>query len=97
MIVSSMKLHRFLQVKRVIKLCNNLASPKRGETGYNPAYKYDMIYNVLFNNVNALTKFAELDQTGDETTWGHAGFGEAGSGIIGRVRSQVKRKVVRLF
>jgi hypothetical protein len=88
MIVSSMKVHRFLQIKRVIKLCNNLSAPKKGEIGYNPAYKYDFIYKVLFHNVNALTKFAELDQTGDETTWGHGGFGEAGSGIIGRVRDK---------
>jgi hypothetical protein len=77
--------HRFLQIKRVIKLCNNDISPKKGQDGYNPAYKYDLIYKTIIHNVNAITALAELDQTGDETTWGHGGFGEAGTGIIGRV------------
>ena len=76
---------RWLQIKRVIKLCNNETAPKRGEPDYNPAYKYDMIYDVLVQNLNAITEEAELDLCGDETTWGHGGFGEAGSGLIGRI------------
>jgi hypothetical protein len=87
-IANAMKYHRFLQIKRVIKLCNHLVAPKKGECGYNPAYKYDLIYKVLFHNINAVSKYAELDQTGDETTWGHGGFGEAGSGLVGRVRDK---------
>jgi hypothetical protein len=76
---------RWLQIKRCIKLCNNETAPKRGEPAYNPAYKYDMLYNVLIENLNAITAEAELDLSGDETTWGHGGFGEAGSGLIGRI------------
>jgi hypothetical protein len=76
---------RWLQIKRCIKLCNNETAPKRGEPDYDPAYKYDMLYNVLIENLNAITEEAELDLSGDETTWGHGGFGEAGSGIIGRI------------
>ena len=72
---------RWLEIKRVIKLCNNLTAKKPGEQGYNPAYKYDLIYDVLTHNVNAITKYAGLDLCGDETTWGHQGFAEAGSGI----------------
>ena len=74
-IASSLTYRRFLQIKRVIKLCNNESSPKRGQLGYDPAYKYDLLFKVLINNVNALTAKAELDQCGDETTWGHGGFG----------------------
>lgn len=76
---------RWLQIKRVIKLNNNSRDPQCGEPGYNPAYKFDMLYNVIISNTNALSKYAELDQTGDETTWGHGGFGESGSGLVGRI------------
>jgi hypothetical protein len=85
LIAESMHHCRWLQIKRVIKLCNNETAPKRGEPGYDPAYKYDMIYKVLIDNLNAITEEAELDLSGDETTWGHGGFGEAGSGLIGRI------------
>ncbi len=45
-----------------------------------------MLYeDVLIDNLNAITEEAELDLSGDETTWGHGGFGEPGSGIIGRI------------
>jgi hypothetical protein len=81
----SMRHGRWLQIKRVVKLCNNDGVPKRGEEGYDPAYKYDMLWDVIFANVNAITKHAELDLCGDETTWGHGGFGEAGSGLVGRI------------
>ena len=81
----SMRHGRWLQIKRVVKLCNNQAAPKRGMEGYDPAYKYDMLWYVLFANVNAISKHAELDLCGDETTWGHGGFGEAGSGLVGRI------------
>jgi hypothetical protein len=43
----SMTHHRFLQIKKVVKLRNNLIAPKKGDAGYNPIYKYDIIYNVL--------------------------------------------------
>lgn len=76
---------RWLQIKRVMKLNNNQTSPKRGEEGYNPAFKFDLIYDVLISNLNAVTKYAEADQCGDETTWGHGGYGEAGSGLAGRI------------
>ena len=69
-------------------MCNNEAVPKKGQPGYDPAYKYDYLYKVLIHNVNALTKTAELDMTGDETTWGHGGFGEAGSGLTGRIQGK---------
>jgi len=81
----SISYRRWIQLKRVYKLCNNSESPKRGQEGYNPAYKYDMLYDVLFSNVRAVSKRAELDMCGDETTWGHEGFGEAGSGLTGRI------------
>lgn len=68
----SMRHSRWLQIKRVLKLNNN-NSPKRGQDGYDPAYKYDMLYDVLVHNVNAVTERAELDLCGDETTWGHGG------------------------
>ena len=75
----------WLQIKRVIKLNNNTLSPKHGQPGYDPAYKFDMLYKTLVHNVNAITKTAALDLCGDETTWGHGGYGEAGSGLCGRI------------
>jgi hypothetical protein len=75
---------RWLQIKRTYKLCDNDLSPKRGKPGYDPAYKYDYIYKCLIRNVNEMTQSADLDLCGDETTCGHGGFGEAGSGILAR-------------
>ena len=75
---------RWVQIKRVFKLCDNAAAPKKGENGYDPSYKYDYVYLCLVSNTNELTLFADLDLCGDETTCGHGGFGEAGSGILAR-------------
>ena len=85
LVAGSLTYERWLQIKRTIKLCNNSTAPKRGDDGYDPAYKFDLIYDVLIANVNAITEFAELDQGGDETTFGHGGHGEAGSGLVGRI------------
>jgi hypothetical protein len=84
-VADSINHSRWLQIKRTYKLCNNDISPKRGEPGYNPAYKYDMLYDTLIHNINQMTEFAESDQCGDETTWPHGGYGEAGSGLLGRI------------
>ena len=65
---------RWLAVKRVIKLCNNDTAPKRVEAGYDPAYKFDMIYNKIIKNMNAIKESTDLDQCGDETTWFHGGY-----------------------
>ena len=37
------------------------------------------------HNTNAITARADLDLTGDETTFGHAGYGESNSGLMGRL------------
>ena len=78
---TSMRHARFLQIKRCIKLNNNEATPKRGESGYDPAYKYDFIWDVLVHNVNAISKSAGQDLAGDETSWGHQGYAETGAGL----------------
>ena len=39
----------------------------------------------MVSNCNAITKYADDNQTVDETTWGHAGYGEAGSALTGRL------------
>lgn len=61
---------------------------KKGEVGYNPAYKYDYQWKVLINNINAMTFEAELDQCGDETTTGHNAFGEQGTGLVSHVMNK---------
>ena len=76
---------RWLQLKRTYKLCDNDLAPKKGEEGYNPGYKFDYIYKCIVHNGNELAYSADSDLCGDETTWAHNGFGEAGTGILGRV------------
>jgi len=76
---------RWLELKRVVKLCNNNTAPKRGEANYNPAYKYDLIYDVLVTNVNAITGKAALDLAGDETTYAHEGYGEPLTSLVSRI------------
>jgi hypothetical protein len=75
---------RWLQDKRVYKICDNDLAPKKGEPDYDPAYKYDYIYKCLVHNINEFTQLGDLDLCGDETTCGHGGFGEAGSGLLPR-------------
>ena len=79
---------RWLQIKRCMKLQNNLTSKKRGEEGYDPAYKCDLVFKCLVNNVNAVTKRACLDACGDETTFAHNGYGEAGSDLVKLVKGK---------
>ena len=47
-----------------------------------------MLKNPGMLMCNAITKKADENQTVDETTWGHAGYGEAGSGLTGRLRNK---------
>ena len=79
---------RWLELKRVVKLCDNGSAKKRGEDGYNPAYKYDYIFDTITHNTNALTLYASLDLSADETSCAHQGYGEAGSGICVKVRGK---------
>ena len=55
-ISNSINFGRWLQIKRVIKLCNNKDAPKCSDTKYYPAYKFDFIYKAIVHNVNAITK-----------------------------------------
>jgi hypothetical protein len=36
-----------------MKLNSNQALPKGGEEGYNPAFKFDMLYDGVISNLNA--------------------------------------------
>ena len=51
-----------------------------------------MIYKVMVHNTNAMTEKADENLTVDETTWGHAGYGESGSGLCGRLMNKRKSK-----
>jgi hypothetical protein len=59
-----------------------MSCQKKGDAGYEPAYKYNMIFDVIISNVNYLTKEAALDMCGDETTYAHEGYGEADLGLV---------------
>jgi hypothetical protein len=84
-IAKSISHTRWLQLKRTYKLCDNQAAPKKGDKGYNPGYKFDYIFKCIINNINELSHSSDLDLCGDETTWAHNGFGEAGTGLLARV------------
>lgn len=87
-IAEAMTLTRFAEIKRNLKLCNNEKSAKRGERGYDPGYKYDLIYDTIVKNTNAISKKADENQVIDETTWGHSGYGEKQTGVTGRLRGK---------
>ena len=88
LIKKSITATRWYEIKRIYKLCNNDTAPKRGEDKYDPAYKFDLIYKMITSDVNNIANHACLDLTGDETTWGHAGYGKTGSGITGRIMNK---------
>ena len=84
-IANSIHHTRWLQLKRTFKLCDNERAPKRDQPGYDPAYKYDYLFKTIIYNLNAVTKSADLDLCGDETTFAHNGYGEPNSGILSRI------------
>jgi hypothetical protein len=84
-IYNAMSHTRILQLKQMYKLNNNCLAPKRNQPGYDPAYKYDVIYKTPIHNINWVTKNAGLDQCGAETTWGFGGYGKPGSGLVSRI------------
>ena len=82
-IAATMTLTRYGEIKCCKKLCLNVSSPKRWQENYDPAYyKYDLIYKCIVNNINAILAKADETQIIDKPTWGHAGYGESGTGTI---------------
>ena len=53
-ISQSMTLTRFGEIKSSIKLYNKNAENSRDQEGYKPAYKFDLPYNALVANTNAI-------------------------------------------
>jgi len=81
-IADSMTSTRWLEIKRAVKLNNNLTATKRDMPNHNPAQKFDYPFECIAFNANILTKNACSDLCGDETTWLNASWGEKGSGIV---------------
>jgi hypothetical protein len=46
---------RWLQIKHTYKLNLNSTTAKRGQEGYDPAYKYNYIYDTVIKNANYFT------------------------------------------
>ena len=70
---------RWKQLKSVFKLNHNMMSPKKGMEGYDPASKYDHIFQAVVHNMNYCTKYADLDAALDESSWPFSGYcGDAG-------------------
>ena len=87
-IADAMTLTRYGELKRNKKLCVNEFHHDRQHPKYNPAYKYDLVYKAIVTNTNAISAKADESQVIDETTWGHSGYGESGSGITGRLQNK---------
>ena len=83
-----MSLTKFGELKRSMKLCHNTSELKKGQPGYNPSCKYNLIYQTIVHNTNIITKYADKYQVVDETTWGYADCGELGSRLTGRLMNK---------
>ena len=46
-IVNTITHRHWLQIKRCIKLCDNSKVIPKGQPGYDPTYKYRMIFDVI--------------------------------------------------
>jgi len=84
-IASTFTKTRWLEIKRCYKLCNNLTAKKKGDANYEPAYKFNYIWDVICHNTNTISLFAESDLCFNETSYAFNGWGEAGTGLIGLV------------
>ena len=67
-IPNSINIGRWLQIKRIIMLCNNKDAPKRGDTNYDPDYNLYFAYKAIVHTFNDITKWDDLEQSGGETT-----------------------------
>ena len=83
-IAQGINYRRWLQIKRVKQLCNKDTSTNKWHGGYNLRYKIYYIWRCLIQNANFLTKHAELDLCGDETSWATESYGEEWAGLTGQ-------------
>ncbi len=51
-----------------------LQTEQKGDVGFDPCTKYDLVFKALIHNMNYVTKTADLDATTDESTWGFGGY-----------------------
>ena len=86
----AMTLTRFGETKRNIKLRNNDAENIIDQEVYYPAYKFDLPHKDLAENINTIPEKYDENQVIDESSWPHCGYGEAGSGIFGRLYQNKK-------
>ena len=91
-ISQSMKLTRFFEIKRNVKLCNNDAAKSRDQESYDPAYKFDLPYKALVANTNTISAKDYDNQVISDSSWPHCGYVEAGYGICGRLSRKMKFK-----
>ena len=80
-----MILPTFGKNKRNINPCNKYPAKSKYQEGYDPAYKLDLPYKDLVENTNTISEKAEENQVIDESSCPYCGYGEAGSGICGRL------------
>ena len=85
-----MPLKKFGGTNMKINLCNNDAEKSRHQEGYDPAYKFDLPYKDLVANTNKISGKDDENQVIDDSSWTHCGYGEARSGIFGRLSQNKK-------
>ena len=85
-----MTLTRFGKIKRNIKLCKNDAAESRDQEGYDPVYTFDLPYKDLVANNNSISEKSHENKVIDDSSWPHCEYGEAGSGICGRLYQNKK-------
>ena len=64
-----------------------MITPKKVQVGYDPEYKFCLVWDVLCHNINAFIERASLDICGNETSDTFAGFSEIISNISGSLHN----------
>ena len=77
-----MRHRRFIDLRSMFKLNDNITTKKKGEDGYDPCGTYEMIWDVMCHNMNAFIETAKKDVTIDESSWSHMGFGSEALGCV---------------
>ena len=78
-----MKLTRFGETNRNIKVCNNDSDKSTYKKNYDPAYIYDLPYKDFVSNTKSISVKTDNNQMIDKSSWTRCGYGEAGSEICG--------------
>ena len=83
-VAEAMHFRRWLDIKACLKLNEYFTEKKRGDDGYDPTQKYQLVWDVMTHNMNRIIQRGGLDLTLDETTWPNGSYADMHGRLNGK-------------